>query len=111
MFFAKALFMCKHARPNLHTTIAVLCTIVKKHNQDNWNKLVQLMNYCNGTQKDKLILSADNHHVIKWYVNSAFAVHPDFKSHTSAVTTYRGGAAQSFSCKQKLNTRSSTEHR
>jgi len=58
---------------------------------------------------DKLILSADNLHVIKWYVDSAFAIHPDFKSHTGAVMTYGGGMAQSISRKQKLNTRSSTE--
>ncbi len=38
-----------------------------------------------------------------------FAVHPDMKSHTGAVMTYGGGAAQSISRKQKLNTRSSTK--
>jgi hypothetical protein len=108
-FVAKGLFMCKRARPDLHTTIAVLCTRVKNPNQDDWNKLVRLMKYCNGTRSDKLILSADNLHIIKWYVDSAFAVHPDFKSHTGAVMTYGGGAAQSISRKQKLNTRSSTE--
>ncbi len=108
-FVAKGLFMCKHACPDLHTTIAVLCTRVKNPNQDDWNKLIQLMKYCNGTHKDKLILSADNLHVIKWYVDSAFAVHPDFKSHTGAVMSYGGGAVQSISRKQKLNTRSSTE--
>jgi hypothetical protein len=108
-FVAKALFMCKRARPDLHTTVAVLCTRVKKPNHDDWNKLVRLMKYCNGTRHDKLILSADDLHVIKWYVDSAFAVHPDFKSHTGAVMTYGGGAAQSISRKQKLNTRSSTE--
>ena len=39
-FVAKALFMCKHARPDLHTTIAMLCMRVKKPNKDDWNKLV-----------------------------------------------------------------------
>ena len=108
-FVAKGLFLCKRARPDLHTTIAVLCTRVKKPNQDDWNKLVRLMKYCNGTRKDKLILSANDLHVIKWYADSAFAVHPDFKSHTGAVMSYGKGAAQSISRKQKLNTRSSTE--
>jgi hypothetical protein len=42
-------------------------------------------------------------------VDAAFAVHPDFKSHTGGVMTFGGGAAQSISRKQKLNTRSSTE--
>ena len=67
------------------------------------------MKYSNGTQKDKLSLSADNLHFIMWYVDSAFTIHPDFKSHTSAVMTYGGGTAQSILWKQKLNTRSSTE--
>jgi hypothetical protein len=67
------------------------------------------MKYCNGTRNDKLVLSTDDLHVIKWYVDAAFAVHPDLKSHTGAIMSYGGGAAQSISRKQKLNTRSSTE--
>ncbi|MGC9293583.1 MAG: reverse transcriptase domain-containing protein, partial [Acidobacteriaceae bacterium] len=108
-FVAKGLFACKRARPDIHTAIALLCTRVKSPNQDDWNKLVRLIKYCNGTCQDKLILSTEDLHVIKWYVDSAFGVHPDLKSHTGAVMTYGGGAAQSISRKQKLNTRSSTE--
>ena len=54
-------------------------------------------------------MSADNLHVIHWYVDSAFGVHPDFRGHTGAIMTYGTGAIQSISSKQKLNTRSSTE--
>jgi hypothetical protein len=56
-----------------------------------------------------LILAADNLHVIKWYIDAAFAVHPDFKSHTGGNMTYGQGTPMSMSRKQKLNTRSSTE--
>ena len=108
-FVAKGLFACKRARPDIHMAIAVMCTRVKSPNQDDWNKLVRLMRYCNGTRQEKLILSADDLHVIKWYVDSSFAVHSDYKSHTGAVMSYGGGAIQSISRKQKLNTRSSTE--
>jgi hypothetical protein len=38
-FVAKGLFACKRARPDIHPTIAVLCTRVKKPNKDNWRKL------------------------------------------------------------------------
>ncbi len=62
------------------------------------------MKYLNGTRDDKLILSTEDVHVIKWYVDSAFAVHPDLKSHTGAIMMYGGGAPQSISHKQKLNT-------
>ena len=47
--------------------------------------------------------------MIKWYVDATFAVHEDYKSHNGAVMTFVGGAVQSMSEKQKLNTKSSTE--
>lgn len=47
--------------------------------------------------------------VIKWWVDAAFGVHPNFKSHTGAMMSMGSGAFQSFSRKQKLNTRSSNE--
>jgi len=105
----KALFLCKRARPDLHTAVALLCTRVKDSTVDDWDKLVRLMKYCNATRKDRLFLWADDLQVIKWWVDSAFAVHSDFRSHTGACMSYGGGMAQSLSRKQKLNTRSSTE--
>ena len=46
---------------------------------------------------------------VKWFVDAAFAVHPDMKSHTGITMTMGKGAIISSSRKQKLNTRSSTE--
>ena len=108
-FVAKGLFACKRARPDIHTAITALCTRVKTPNRDDWKKLHRLLKYINGTRQDKLILSADDLHVIKWYVDAAFAVHPDFKSHTGGGMTYGTGMPQTMARKQKLNTRSSTE--
>jgi len=70
---------------------------------------VRVLKYLNGTRQDKLTLTADDLHVVKWYVDASFTVHPDFKSHTGGMMTFGGGAVQSISRKQKLNTRSSTE--
>jgi hypothetical protein len=108
-FVAKALFLCKRARPDLHTTVAVLCTRVRQPTKNDWNQLVRLLKYCNGTIGDVLTLEANDLHTITWFVDSAFAVHPDYKSHTGAIMTFGRGAIQSISRKQKLNTRSSTE--
>jgi hypothetical protein len=47
--------------------------------------------------------------VVKWYVGASFAVHPDFKSHTSAVMILGKGSMQSIARKQKMNVQSSTE--
>ena len=108
---AKALFLCKRARPDIQPTIAVLCTRVKGPNEADWAKLVRLMKYLNGTKEFNLTLSADNLRCIKWFVDASFAVHPDYKSHTGATMSMGDGhgAVQSISRKQKLNTKSSTE--
>jgi hypothetical protein len=106
---AKALFACKRARPDIHPPTTLLCTRVKAPLEDDWKKLIRLLEYVNGTRDDVLRLSAESLHVIKWYVDASFAVHPDFKSHTGATMSFGKGAPITMSRKQKLNTRSSTE--
>ena len=106
---AKGLFACKRARPDIQHVIAYLFARVRKPNEDDWRKLLRLLQFINDTRDDVLTLSADDLSVITWYVDASFAVHPDFKSHTGAVMTYGQGAIQAISRKQKLNTRSSTE--
>ena len=66
------------------------------------------MKYLNGTRDVVLILSADQLNILKGYVDAAFAVHADFKSHTGVAMTMGKGAMMLMSQKQKLNTKSST---
>jgi hypothetical protein len=87
----------------------VLCTRVKDPNQADWEKLMRVMTSLNGTKEENLTLSADDLRVVKWFVDTSFAVHPDFKSHTGAMMTLGKGAMQSIARKQKMNVRSSTE--
>ena len=54
-------------------------------------------------------MSADDLHIIKWYVDAAFMVHSDHKSQLDSNMTFGQGAVQSISWKQKLNLKSSTE--
>ena len=63
----------------------------------------------NGTRNDKLISSSNELHVIKWYLDAAFSVHPYFKRPTSGGMTYRTGMPMTFSRVGELKTRSSTE--
>jgi len=56
-----------------------------------------------------LTISADDLRVIKLYVDIAFAVNPDFKSHTGGIMTLGKGSIQGISWKYKLNAQSSTE--
>ncbi|KAL7561167.1 hypothetical protein ACA910_011988 [Epithemia clementina (nom. ined.)] len=66
------------------------------------------MKYLNGTRELVLTLRADQLNILKWYVDAAFAVHADYKSHTGSVLTMGHGAIMAMSRKQKLNTKSST---
>ena len=106
---AQGLFACKRARPDISPAIANLTTRVRTPNQDDWNKLVRMMKFLKQTQSDVLTLRADGSKTLKWHVDAAFAVHPDFRSHTGATMTMGKGAITSISRKQGMNTRSSTE--
>jgi histone deacetylase 1/2 len=48
-------------------------------------------------------------HIVKWWVDASFAVHPDMKSHTGCCMSLGKGAVYGTSTRQKLNTPSSTE--
>ena len=68
-----------------------------------------MMKFLWTTKRDVLTLSARKGlHIVEWCIDAAFAVHPDFKSHTGATQHFVGGkgAAQSISAKQQLNTSS-----
>ena len=108
-FVMKAMFHCKRGRPDINMTICFLATRVKEPTENHWNKLVKVMNFLKKTENEVLILEADDTQNLKWYLDAAFAVHPDMKSHTGSAFTLGKGAIISSSIKQKTNSRSSTE--
>ena len=105
---AKLLFLCKRARPDIQTSVAFLCTRVKGPDEDDYKKLSRVMKYLRGTVNMPLTLEANNMHVIKWWVDASFAVHPDMKSHTGGVMTLGKGATYATTTRQKINATSST---
>ena len=106
---AKTLFATKRARPDTCTAVAFLSTRVKAPDADDWRKLVHLMTYLRGTAKLPLILSGDGSGILKWYIDAAYAVHPNMRGHTGSGMSMGTGFSLVSSTKQKLNTRSSTE--
>ena len=68
-----------------------------------------MMQYIQGTIGLPLILSIDKSGNIKLYIDAAFAVHNNMRSHTCGFMTMVTGGAYVHSRKQKLNTNSSTE--
>ena len=103
------MFAAKRSRPDLQTAIAFLCTRVKNPDKNDYEKLKRVIKYLRETISLPLVLGADDSNTLVWSVDASFAIHMDMKSHTGAVLTLGQGAILSFSSKQKINTRSSTE--
>jgi hypothetical protein len=106
---AKLLFLCKRARPDIQTAVALLCTRVKGPDTDDYKKLTRVMKYLRSTLDMPLTLEADGSNVIKWWADASYAVHPDMRSHTGGVLSLGKGAIYGTACRQKLGTKSSTE--
>jgi len=104
---AQGLFLCK--RPDISPSIAYLTTRVRSPNEDDWEKLVRMMQYLKHTKNNRLTLEADESMVANWDVDASFAVHPDMQSHTGISVTFGKGFPINISCKQSNNTRISTE--
>lgn len=105
----KGMFVAKRARPDILPGITFLSSRVRQPNEGDWRKLVKIMGFLKETQDEVMHLSADDQCCINWHIDASFAVHPDMKSHTGATMTLGKGAIMSISCKQKVNTRSTTE--
>ena len=106
---AQGLFLSKRGRPDLSPAIAFFTTRVKGPTEEDWKKLVRMMQYMKLTRDDVLTLQADKFDRMRWHIDASFAVHPDFRSHTGGGVTFGKGMIAPVSRKQKLNTRSSTE--
>jgi hypothetical protein len=106
---AKLLFLCKRARPDVQAAVTFLTTRVQQPDVDDYKKLRRTMQYLRATVDLPLTLEADSAHIVKWWVDASFAVHPDMKSHTGGMMSLGKGAADGTSTRQKLNTKSSTE--
>ena len=107
--FALLLWTATMARPDILVPISFLGKRTTKADVFDREKLLRLLSYLEGTIEMKLTLGADDLHVIKWWADSSFAVHPDMKSHSGLFGTLGRGAIFAKSTTQKLNTTSSTE--
>ena len=103
------LYLSQRARPDLRTAISFLCTRLQQPDTDDYKKLSRVIKYLQATVDLPLVLSADDSGLIRWWMDAAFAVHPDMKGHTGGTMSLGKGSVYSTSAKQKMNSRSSTE--
>jgi hypothetical protein len=106
---AKLLYISKRGRPDILLAVAFLCTRVSRCTDEDWLKLKRVLQFLNNTLDDFLFLGADCLNILKTWVDAAYGVHDDMKSHTGGVMSLGRGTIMCKSTKQKLNTKSSTE--
>ena len=82
---------------------------MSKPDESDWQKLKKILEYLKLTKDDVLTLETDDMNILYWYIDAAFAVHYDMKSHSGLIFTIGKGAMISSSRKQKINSRSSTK--
>jgi len=82
---------------------------VKKHDNDDWDKLKRVLKYLHTTRSLRLTLSADSLSNKVWYVDASHQLHDDCKGHTGSILMFGRGATTSSSTKHKVPAKSSCE--
>jgi hypothetical protein len=106
---AKLLFVAKRARPDILLAVSFMTTRVKKPDLDDWHKLIRVLSYLNNSIDITLTLVCDKIDKLSWYIDGSYASHMDMKGQSGAVLSTGRCSVLFRSCKQKTNTRSSTE--
>ncbi|GAX15524.1 hypothetical protein FisN_6Hu141 [Fistulifera solaris] len=106
---AKLLYVATRGRMDILLPVSFLCTRVTKSTKQDQAKLKRVLEYIKGSIDLTYTLGADSLNRFHSWVDAAFAVHPDMKSHTGGITSLGNGGLMCKSSKQKLNTKSSTE--
>jgi len=106
---AKLLYLSKRIRPDILTAVSFLTTRVQNPTEEDQSKLERVLKYIKATKTLGIVLEADKFITVIAYVDAAYGVHDDYKSHTGATITLFKGPVYAKSSKQKLMTKSSTE--
>ena len=70
--------------------------------EDDYKKLGWCLHYLCNSWSLSLMLEADMMSHICWWINTLFAMHHDYKSHTGATMLFRKGSVSLLSTKQKI---------
>jgi hypothetical protein len=106
---AKLLFLSHRTRIDILLPTQFLSTRVLIATEQDQVKLERILHYLNYTRNLGLVLSANKPTEILAYIDAAYGVHKDRKSHTGVVASLGGGSIYSSSTSQSINTTSSSE--
>jgi len=91
------------------TVVSFLCTWVTKATEDDQAKLEHLLGYFKNTLKKRLNIAGDLLMQVIAFIDAAFALHFDSKSHTGVMVLIGGTVVYVSSRKQKCIAKSPTE--
>ena len=105
---AKLSYLSKKAKPECLTDMAFLATRVTRCTSDDVENLGRVLKYITDTKEMGVLFRPGR--LVRVYVDAAYGVHSDGKSHTgSCVVIGDVGAVHCKSSKQSIVTKSSTE--
>jgi len=102
------LFLSKQARPDILTIVSFLCMRVQTATTEDQAKLNRVL-YLKGTQERVLLLQNQGRSEVRAYVDAAYALHDDSKSHSGVVLYVGKTLLYVSSKKQKCMSKSPTE--
>ena len=105
----QGLYQSQRGQPDIRTAIAFLCSRLHNPDEDDYRKLIRMIQYLCGTKNLILTLRANDDGIIRWWIDASYAVHDDMKGHTCAALLLGKGGLYSGSWKQRLVARSSME--
>jgi hypothetical protein len=107
---AKLLYIVKRARPDILTVVIFLCTRVQGATTEDEKKLLRVLGYLKQTSERTLMLRAtDAKSNVVAYIDAAYALHSDSKSHSGVIIYVGGTLCYVTSHKQKCMSKSPTE--
>ncbi len=104
----KLLNFAKWARPVILMAVSLLCMGVQATTTEDQSKLAHVFRYLKGTQ-DRTLLHTQGGCLVWAYVDVAYALHPDSKSHSGEVIFVAWTLVYVSSRKQKCTSKSPME--
>jgi hypothetical protein len=94
----------------IQVAIHFLTTRVTKSTEEDWKKLMKVLQFLNGTERSELLLKPDDGPLrAEWLVDVGYAVHADMRSQTGSVGRLNGATIYVRTSKQKCISKSSSE--
>ena len=96
---AQLLFLCKRRKLDMQTAVLFLTTRVKYPDFDDIEKLKQAIKYLWESRELVFTLESNSSGTIHWWVDTAFGVHHNYRSHTGGMLSLGKGSLYASSRK------------